>query len=325
MTSIASSLFSNLPKNIRPFDTRRDLQPAADLIELCFAETLTPDGLRYLENMRRAARSKGNPNWFALSNPQINFPLSGFVWEEDGIVVGNLNLIHILHQGRRLNLIANVAVHPKYRQRGIAHALTQIALEKSRRRRIHEVWLQAREDNPVALKLYENMGFVSQACRTTWIIHRSALADSVVPEAGHVTIRSRRHWAQQSAWLLENYPLHMRWHYPLKSRYLQPGLFGLMQRFFAEIHTRHWVAQYQGKLLGVLTWQAAHTHADHLWLAAPPASEDRALKIILPFIRHEAYLRRDLALDYPAERACSTLEDAGFKPQHTLIWMSVRL
>ncbi|MBC8333454.1 MAG: GNAT family N-acetyltransferase [Anaerolineae bacterium] len=321
MASIVSGLLADLPKNIRPFDTRRDLQPAADLIELCFAETLTPDGRRYLQNMRRAARTPGSPYWAALNNPRGNFPLGGFVWEEDGEIIGNLNLIHFFHQGRRLNLIANVAVHPNYRRRGIAQRLTQAALEKTRRRRIHEVWLQARTDNPAALTLYQNMGFSPRARRTTWLIHPRSLVESATPAPGRATIRSQRHWAQQAAWLQANYPTDLRWHFPLKTRYLQPGLMGLLLRFFAEVQTRHWAAQHQGKLLGVLTWQASHTHADHLWLSASPQNEDQALKIILPFIRRELLLRRKLALDYPYERAQGTLMDAGFEPQHTLLWM----
>lgn len=321
MASIASGLLAGFPKNIRPFDTRRDLQPAADLIELCFAETLTPDGRRYLQNMRQAARTPGSPYWAALNNPRNNFPLGGFVWEENGEIIGNLNLIHFFHQGRRLILIANVAVHPHCRRRGIAQRLTQAALEKTRRRRIHEVWLQARADNPAALNLYQNMGFNPQVQRTTWLIHPNSITENATPAPGQATIRSPRHWQQQATWLQANYPAQLRWHFPLRTRYLQPGLMGLLLRFFAEVQTRHWAAQHQGKLLGVLTWQATHTHADHLWLSAAPENEDLALRILLPFIREERVLHRKLALDYPAERAQATLLDAGFEPQHTLVWM----
>lgn len=272
--------------------------------------------------MRAAARAKGNLAWAALRNPRANFPLSGFVWEEDGQIVGNLNLIHFFHQGRRLNLIANVAVHPNYRRRGIAQALTQAALEKTRKRRVQEVWLQARADNPVALKLYQQMGFTPQARRSTWLIQPRTLNGEPPPAGtGRVTIRSRRHWPPQAAWLRANYPYDLRWHFPLKNRYLRPGLLGLVQRFFGEVQTRHWVAQHQRQLLGVLTWQSARAHADHLWLAAPPESEDQTLAIVLPFIKREHLLRRKLALDYPADRATEALHRAGFELQHTLIWM----
>lgn len=57
---------------------------------------------------------------------------SGFVWEENGQIIGNLSLIPSTKGGRRVVVIANVAVHPDHRRRGIAHELTQRALQTLR-------------------------------------------------------------------------------------------------------------------------------------------------------------------------------------------------
>lgn len=297
--------------------------PAADLIELCFAETLSPDGRRYLQKMRATAKAQAASQWGALATTRASLPLAGYVWEEDDRLVGNLSLIPFFYRGRRINLIANVSVHPDYRRRGIAKALTQEALDKSRRRRIPEVWLQVREDNPGACQLYSSMGFKAQGRRSTWNINPKCLRGEIPPGA-RVTIRSSRYWDQQTAWLLENYPASMRWHFPLRVQTIRPGLLGLAYRFFSEVRVRQWAARQKDQLLGVLTWQASHAHADYLWLAASPETEEMAIRTIMPFLKGESLLRRPLSLDYPAGRAVDALHNAGFEFQHTLIWMKVK-
>ena len=46
-------------EQLRPFDVRRDMGPVADLVELCFADTLDPEGKRFIQRMRSAARNTG--------------------------------------------------------------------------------------------------------------------------------------------------------------------------------------------------------------------------------------------------------------------------
>ena len=78
---------------IRRLDTRKDLLPAADLIEMCFAEFIDQDGKKYLEQIRRAAKNKSYIRWMKVTGERISYPLSGFVWEEDDQIAGNLSLI----------------------------------------------------------------------------------------------------------------------------------------------------------------------------------------------------------------------------------------
>ena len=68
-----------------------------------------------------------------------------------GRIVGNLSLIPFVRRGHVVYLIANVAVHPDYRRRGIARQLTQTALDYLRQRGVSSAWLQVRDDNPVGL------------------------------------------------------------------------------------------------------------------------------------------------------------------------------
>ena len=246
----------------------------------------------------------------------------GYVWEENSRVVANLSLVPFFHQGRRIDLIANVAVYPEYRRRGIARALTSQALEKSRKRLASATWLQVRQENQAAIDLYSGLGFESRALRTTWV----ATPDSL---QGHylsgfcVTNRYRRDWSKQRLWLDQNYPPALRWYFPLKMNAMSPGPWSYAYRLLNDLNIRHWAVNNDGKLQGVLTWQGSYGYADHLWFAAPVHDEDRVLKTLLPAIRRESSLRRPIRLDLQAGRAVSALESAGFKASTTLIWMEI--
>ena len=320
MAAITSTTSPTLPHHLRPFDPRRDLNAVADLIEACFNTTLDPDGRRYLRSMRAAARKKGLNRWTAMASGNVSLPLAGFVWDEDGRVVGNLSLIPFFSQGRQIYLIANVAVYAEYRRRGIARTLTEAALEKSRQRRVNDLWLHVRDDNDAALGLYTSMGFESQVQRTTWNINPGLLMDGATPGV-RVTPRTSRHWKHQQLWLNQNYPLNLRWHFPLRIGAFQPGIFGFLHRFFNEVNIRHWAVKQGKDLLGLMSWQSSRGYADRLWLAAPPEQDDVVVLAVMDFLRGGGRVKRPLTLDYPAGRAVDALRAAGFQPQHTLIWM----
>jgi ribosomal-protein-alanine N-acetyltransferase len=323
MAVIPNTLSTSRPKQLRSFDAFRDLNAVADLIESGFSKTLDPDGRRYLSHMRAAARRKGVNRWTSLAASTNSLPLTGFVWEEDGKVVGNLSMVPFTLRGRRIYMIANVAVYPEYRRLGIAQALTAAALEKSRQRNVKTTWLQVRHDNQAAINLYLKMGFTAKARRTTWIANPGMLKGEAAPGV-RILYCNPRHWSQQRSWLEQNYPPGLRWNFFLKTAALKPGILGAVYRFFCEVNLRQWAVERDQELLGVLSWQGSRRYADYLWLAAPPAHENLVLKTVLPFIRREHRLSRPIALDYPEGRAVDTLVDAGFDPKTTLVWMEVK-
>ena len=325
MAAITQSSDTLPREHLRPINPFRDLHAVADLIETCFGDKLDPDGRSHLNRMRSMSSSSGLPAWAVAATSRISMPMKGYVWEQDGRVVGNMSLISFQNGGRRISLIANVAVHPEYRRQGIARALTIAALDRIKKKRIRSTWLQVRDDNQGAIDLYTSLGFKIKARRTTWNIS-PALMVGTAPSNVRITPRRSRHWLKQRQWLLENYPLELRWHYTLRFAALLPGLLGLLNRIFNETQIRQWTAvQGENQLLGVLTLQPTFSYADRLWLAAPPTSEDLALKALLPFIRNKKRLRRNLTLEYPVGRAVETLESAGAQAHHTLIWMETNL
>jgi GNAT superfamily N-acetyltransferase len=317
--------------HLRPLDVRRDLGGVADLVEQCFADTLDSDGQRYIQQMRSLSHNPGTLNWISSLSERSPLPLSGFVWEEDKRIVGNLTLIpYNLHQAPTM-LIANVAVHPDYRRRGIAYRLTAKAIDHARQRGIRTTWLHVREENEPAIKLYRSLGFQERARRTTWICDSKAtpLQDEngrrAIPPAQPVHIGERRtqDWHAQESWLRRLYPAEVTWHLSLKLAGLRPGLTGLFYRLFNDIHLRQWSAWQDDHLLGVLAWNATHSYADSLWLAADGENEEEAAEVLLRYARRRLSPKRPLSLDYPALHAQQAILDAGFRIHQTLIWMSV--
>ena len=141
-----------------------DLHAIADLVELCFEATLDDDGRRFIRQMRRAASQR-------VSYPGMGGllpPVKGYVWVEAGRIVGNINLIPARIQSQRAYLIANVAVHPDFRRRGIARTLTEAALAFAEARGVRLTALQVDVENLDALSLYRAYGFEETARRTLW-------------------------------------------------------------------------------------------------------------------------------------------------------------
>ncbi|MEA2008489.1 MAG: hypothetical protein U9O54_05170, partial [Chloroflexota bacterium] len=131
------------------------------------------------------------------------------------------------------------------------------------------------------------------------------------------------HWEAQRKWLKKAYPLSVRWYLPLRNGYLRGGIWGMLTQFLLESPwTKQWSAMNAtGELMGVLSWQSTTTFEDRLWLAAPSKREDLAVKAFFSFLAHTEKFKRSLRLNYPAGQAVSSLEEAGFAPSRTLIWM----
>jgi len=308
------------PEHLRPFDVRRDLRPTADLVELCFADTLDPDGERYLRQMRSAANSASLLRWAGAAAEWASVPLTGYVWEEDGKLVGNVSLITFIVHGRRNYLIANVAVHPDFRRRGIARSLTRRAIDHARQRGAQSTWLHVREENDAAISLYSSLGYIERARRTTWFSQAGIPLDSP-PSGVMISPRRARFWQTQKYWLKNHYPPELTWHLPININSLRPGIIGFLYRLLTGAVVNQWAALSGDQLAGILSWQSTRTYADTLWLASPPDGEDIAAYSLLLHARQNLSPRRPLSLDYPAHHASEAIQAAGFRMHQTLIWM----
>ncbi len=310
---------------IRPFDVRSDLLAVSNLVEVCFADRLSRDGEALLRKMRASAGNKRFQQWAHLVAGRVSMPFTGFVWVENGDVVGNLSLIPYHMERRSFYMIANVAVHPQYQRQGIGRALVQRALRFLEPRQVDGIWLQVDEENQAAIRLYLQEGFVEQTRRTTWYLE----PDDLVPGTGdpvnpgwNVQSRNPGHWGRQRRWLRRTYPAQVRWHLPLKLTNLRGGILGMITRaFHVDPDIKQWFVTNRNDLMGVISWQSSKRHSDWLWVATSPGEEEQVLNAFFSGRTERNPFPRRVRLDYPAEQAGVPLRQVGFRPSRTLIWM----
>lgn len=311
--------------HIRPLQTRRDIGAVADLIEMCFADTMDADGRDYVRHLRRLSTLGVNRfSTAAQSVDGFRLPVQGFVWEEQGQIIGNLTLIRTIRQGRRFALIANVATHPGFRRQGIARKLTQAALEQVRLHGGDTAWLHVRDDNPAAYRLYESLGFVEQYRRTHWQ-WEPGLSRVCSPLEGNFQVGNRlsKDWNCQAEWLDRSYPIEITWNLPLDKNRLRPSLLRELRNFFTGEGSAHLAARRNGRLLGIMSWEPTAMYSDMLWLAVDPAEEELAIRALLPEVGRWLRHSRPLMVNYPFGQAETAFLDCGFYLHLTLIWMKI--
>lgn len=133
-----------MPIHIVPFDAQH-VHAVAQIEQACFAEPWTEEGLRE-----------------ELDNPCARFLVAV---AEDGTVAGYIGCHTVLDEG----YIANVAVSPAHRRRGIGRQLVQALLERSEA--LAFVALEVRVSNQAAIALYTDCGFQSVGVRKKFYSH----------------------------------------------------------------------------------------------------------------------------------------------------------
>lgn len=316
MSVITLPARSAQPGKMRMLNPLSDSAAVADLIRLCFQisgeqESRHSTVFPYLSKLS---------SWIPTLSEAISLPRTGFVWEQDGKIVGNVSLIPFVQPRRRIYLIANVATHPDYRRRGIGRTLTEQALHYARQRKADAVWLQVRNDNPTAIRIYADLGFVERDRRTAW--QSSWPVETVLPQDScRLGRRPASFWPRQKAWLRQIYPDEEAWYRRFDWEWLAPGLQRALWRFLMDFEVHHWSVEKNGDLQAIVSWMPRNSGSNTLWLALSPQAEQPALAFLLQHVRQTLSYHRHLSLDLPASLNDEALRLTGFQPQRTLLWM----
>ena len=324
MSSITISARAETHPNLRPLSILRDLPAVADLIESCFDSTMDNDGRRYIQDMRRAGKDNSFLRWANRAAESTSLPLTGYVWEENGRIVGNVSLVPFRHKKQRVYLIANVAVYPDHRRKGIARTLTERAMQHAGEKKINDVWLHVRADNPGAIELYSRLGFVERAQRTSW---QAATDPNAASRQSNFTITGKfpRDWQTQLKWLAQLYPDLLAWHRNWSFACLRPGFWNWLYLLFIDVNIRQWTAVRNGSLEAALAW-IPEGRGESLFAAAGEGSDPAALTALLLHARRDLSLYYPkLALDFPSGPFDDAIRSAGFQSLRTLIWMQATL
>lgn len=291
----------------------------ADLIEVSFGQSLDSGGRRLVNEMRAFGQA-GWLGWLLgrLFLPAAAYPL-GYVWEEDGRIVGNASLLPVESDSPRW-VMANVAVHPAYRRRGIARHLVRAGLSLARRRGAQEVVLQVDHENWAARKLYRELGFEVLTVRTSW--SRSGGAPSPGgPRTSHVAERRPAEWTQQWALARRLFPEGLSWPYPPSEEWFRPigwaAVLGWKRRDHGVIRDARGRVQASGTARfsrEVPGWRLA--------LLVPGEHRGEWEGPLLRWlIERAAPSGFSMSLSYPAGPADETIAGLNFRARRTLAWM----
>lgn len=179
---------------LRLMDPTRDLAQIAHVIEVAFADELSPGGHAIMRDLR-FLNTFGPLVWFfSRAMPSLRDMFGGYVWEEKGRVVANITLTRLDNFGSNW-VISNVAVLPDYRRRGIAHAMMKAAIQYAQLHGGKRIQLQVRHDNYGAKALYEGLGFgyletitemfCERVRRTDFLLSRHVRVSEPVPKRWH--------------------------------------------------------------------------------------------------------------------------------------------
>jgi len=320
---------------LRSMNPLKDLGQVADLIEEAFAAELDRAGQNALRELRWLSRVKPLLWWMLTFNPEHSDFLTGFVWDEDGGVVGNITVNQTSARSRRW-LISNVAVAKKYRGRGIARSLMDAALELARECDGNSVALQVRANNAPARRLYDSLGF-KPISGTTFLSRAGVPKVRQVPWPAGVTLRPRRfNMADtRAAYNLACAATPILWQkeWPLRRDRFHLDFSESLNNFFFQVMggqpRAYWVAEEQQRFVGLVNIMTGLFGKEHrIELLVHP---DWRGKLELPLVsRALVYLSpgkqqvRAKHFDEHAE-AVEAYQHFGFEEEQTLVWMKLEL
>jgi ribosomal protein S18 acetylase RimI-like enzyme len=294
----------------------------AQLIESAFSGRLDPTGRRMLRWMRRLGRA-GWIGWLFgwLVLPPAAHP-HGFVWEEEGRIVGNASVMMVEgHQERWV--LANVAVDPNYRRKGVGRALVQASVDLVKKRRGRVILLQVDSENHGAKNLYASLGFRPLTTRTTWVCQ----LDHIPSIVAHASLaRRRQSWEWQEQWKLVRriHPEGLVWPFPPVASLFRP--YGLAETLGLG-SGRHWVWYESGQLIASLTARWGSDPAGwRLFLVVDDDGRERVEEDLLAHGLADLPMQgKQIWLNYLAEVAGNSLQELGFRRSRTLTWMGTEI
>lgn len=326
----------------RPINLTTDLSQLADLMELGFADALDESGRAIIREMR----ALGRVGWLNSAVNRLDGLFGGvqqgFVWIEDGRLVGNVSVMPIPYaraaepdraQGA---IIANVVVHPAHRRRGLARSLLNAALDLMKQQGRRFAILQVDADNDGARRLYEQLGFRELRTFTRWIRPPRLHAPYPLPDLPDITLRPARDWRAEydlAERIRPNALGGLGWLRPTYVGAFRPSLFKGVSDIFTGRATESWALYRPGsnEILAVARLYLAFGASDRLDLLVDPSAQalfgrpDRPVETLLLnyLLRRVDGRRRAAIVEHPADDgpAITALQGYGFEPRRTEVSM----
>jgi ribosomal-protein-alanine N-acetyltransferase len=317
-----------LASGARPINLNRDIPQVLELLEIVFGESLRSEG-------NSAANGVGLDSSLPFLY-RFNLGLTrlspGFVWEENGRIVGNATLLRTKLRGRYL--VVNVGVHPNFRRRGIARRLMEAIMEQVRGEGGRFILLQVVKDNDPAIDLYKSLNFRVLGSVTSWYssVSRVRAIPAAIDETPTLPIRELKGSEWRAAYELDQRCLRpeLNWPEPLAVDAYKRNWWRRLSDTFNGRQAETWVTtNAQNELTGMAQilseWGRLHT----VHLRIDPAWWGKLERPLLAKVtRRLKYLgHRNVRLDHidNHEEMNELLQAANFDPRRTLTHMCLKI
>jgi len=313
---------------VRPLEGARDLGGVAEVLAEAFRGEMDSSGKRAVAEMRAIGRLGPLAWWLDLFAPLGEGFSPGFVWVEDGRIVGNATVRRAPAFGRG-HVVGNVAVLPDHRRHGIGRQLMQACIERARDEGGAWVALEVRADNVSARHLYLSLGFQQTGAEA--LLRRKA--NTPVPNSSELNgARIRRPRSGEDAALFSLAqsvtPNGLKWVEPLRE---SEFVLGWDRRFDLWLSGRGevwWVAESSGQIVGAVRVETFRNPTEEgrlrMWIKAEHKLHAALMEVALASRDVRA---RPLSIAHPAEDmdALQVFARYGFQPALTLAHMKLDL
>ena len=313
---------------VRPLEGARDLGGVAEVLAEAFRGEMDSAGKRAVAEMRAIGRLGPLAWWLELFAPIGEGFSPGFVWVEDGRIVGNATVRRAPAFGRG-HVVGNVAVLPDYRRHGIARQLMQACIERARDEGGAWVALEVRTDNIPARHLYLSLGFQQTGAEA--LLRRNA--NTPVSNSSELNgARIRRPRSGEGAVLFSLAqsvtPNGMKWVEPLRESEFALGWDRRFDLWLSGRGEAWWVAESGEQIAGAVRVETFRNSDEEsrlrMWVKAGYPFHAALMEAALASRDVRA---RPLAIAHPAEdvEALQVLAHYCFQPALTLAHMKLNL
>ena len=316
---------------LRPVDPSRDIGQVAALMERAFGGHLTRQGREALRELK--IMSRFGPFLWLLDriSPGFHETFQGFVWVEEGRIVGNVNVGRLAPSSSRW-LISNVAVRSDYQGQGIAHHLVQAAIDLAREQGGEWVILQVHADNVPACKLYQHLGFEQITAMTE--LYSERVRPVALTEGCLLRRRSYSEWRKEYELASAAASEGSRWLKPVRADHFMMELDQRLSKWLSNLiagrREYRLAAEDGGRFIATLTVLASHWRGEQsLELMVHPDHRGQLEEMLITKALNilGGYPKRDVTVSHPAEHqeAIEALKLRGFIEKRTLVQMRLAL
>ena len=325
MINVSNASSQMIREGIRPVNIRTDLGAIADLLELCFTD-MDRQGQSAIREMRMFAKSGFLLTLMKSVDRMLKGLMQGFVWVENQEVVGNVSIYPAGYA--QTWVIANVAVHPDFRRRGIARQLCQKALERITNWHGKAAILQVNADDPVPQQLYRSLGFYDERAFTRWRWRKNHTSRNTDPM---LDVKYRKYQDRQAAYelahmLRPNDKGGLGWLRPTCESIFRPGLAQLVEKMLNPGNREQWVIRNADRGLDALILTETTFGANYIRfdLMVHPQKQGQLEDDVLHFfMRHAVSRYRGLLTEHPSDDDFATraFEENEFTAERRQIHM----